>query len=245
MASSLAFKKTNFVKGISKWLLENKYNVGIPAEDMDVRKDLEEDELIGVKLAENIVSIISNGDSPRISGGKIGKEDLTQLLLPFIQLSDVVGYDFVRGSNLFLTIFADSLTPTEVEQRITAFLDSGKPLRKRAGIRIQLRPSDLEIELLLTYFDKNICKRDMATLMPKVSKYDMRTQVRVHTWYANIPDRMVLRGVRKGVFSGNWSPEESQLGSLKGIHEATKKIGGRIRGFYTEHLTDVLRYANL
>jgi hypothetical protein len=240
MQPSKSITKADFSKGICRWLVENDYHVGMPAKDMDALNDIDK---TGAKRAKAVIKMLSNGYVLLVTGGKISKEELASLLRPFSDLVDIVGYDFSYGSNLLLVLYADDLAPIEITRRVEEIIELAKPLRKKASVRVQFRPQTMEIELVLAFFSKKECEKCLAALMPNVWKYAMRPGIKLETKYAVISERKVFRGAKKGFIKGSWVAMEHSLGVLKILQDGARKIGGRLRGFYTEYLVQALEYA--
>jgi uncharacterized membrane protein YqaE (UPF0057 family) len=237
-APGLQKMQLSFAESMRKWLQKYGFHVGLPARDIDRKKDIRAGEKLADKLAmgaaEKIAEAVVDGAGVPVitTGGKISAADLLPLVTPFIQSSDLFGYNFIRGNKLFIVLFADYLSPGEVKDRVDHYLELQKPLRKKAGLRQNFTTTLLFIDILLVFWDNEKC-------MQMITDLDLRRALGFGRagFFSSVIDRvgwqyLFLNVPAQKVYIGNKVHVISALSATK-----YREAAGC---FYTEDLIEVL-----
>jgi hypothetical protein len=216
--------RTRFYEGMIHWLTRKKFQVGLPTQDRDVRKQIR-----WVKrIAKVAMSVLDVGTSMPmlITGSKIEAEKLLPLITPLASLSDLLGFRVDLGALLIPVISADDLATAEVLQRIRQIAELARPLGRAGVRRLGYQGMGTQVYLLLVYFDEQKYAQSVPTLMQHGILRDRRRIllgefVHLYTGFINVPKRTVV-----------WS-EQRLLGLLK----------SRPGIFSTKDLNDVLDLA--
>jgi hypothetical protein len=107
---------------MSRWLVENEFIVGLPSDDLPVNETSIRNiskslgsaaEMFGIPHAADLISVLLTSGA--------SAEQAQQALAPYLENSDLVAMKDGTYPSVFILIYADTLTPSQIIRRLEIF----------------------------------------------------------------------------------------------------------------------------
>lgn len=189
--------KATFTIGMTKWLQQSGYSIGLTPQKVDTEGDLK----FAEKIADVASTIITLSTSTWLTSGN-GSEELFQALVPYIPYADLLGSRLdLQMVKLIPVIYADELDPHALEQRFDHFIEIAGPLTE-FGPRLNFQSQgSANIFPLLVYFDQQKFAAQLPELLPFAWQKRIMRRIYLMAGLVNVPEQTVTWPERTGFFS--------------------------------------------
>jgi hypothetical protein len=205
-------QKQRFTHGVTRWLARAGYDVGLPEDDLALTAAT--DELKGaVALAGAVVHGLSLSWLISSEGNV---ERITEVLEPYAERADVLGFKVDLGVLLVPVVFTDDLTVGEVRSRLHDFAEHAPPAGK-IGARLLGTNAGVAVAPLLVYFDPARFAEDTEQLQEGGFRHVAGGNVKAH--FVDVANEQVAVSEPRGLFSGALIQIGEALNRLSGAEE--------------------------
>ena len=158
-----------------------------------------------------------------ISNGDISSAEIFDVLLPFVSLSDILGfYSESSNANLALVIFADELDAAAILNRLDEFTRLAEPLSEM-GVRMNGQSMGAgNVHTLFVYFDERKYAENVPVILPQGARRSAWKRIYLNSGFINVPGRTVVWSEEAGMLGG-W---RRSMASLFGTEKALQIFDG-------------------
>lgn len=228
----------DFKEKMISWFLEQNYYVGIPKEDFSEQLSIKLQREWAKWLSE--LADISWIEPVVVTGKPARSQEIGNAILPAIQQSNILGYQTGLICQLIPVLYVDSLSASEIVNRLQIYFSAGKQLRK-TGERIFLLKRQVLVSPLLIFFNHHDYQSRSEALLPYLSEMKILEQAYLVSGLVNVHQQTVHYPDSSFFSLSKTSTELANLGERR--HKATrwvKNLGGLVI-FDTHDLQEILQ----
>jgi hypothetical protein len=188
-----------FSAGLTQVLESQGFAIGLRAHDVKTEGAMKQ----GEHLVEAMTLLLGGGVGPGLlSGGGAEASQVSEALVPFVPLSDVLALRFDAAGLAILVpvVFADELDANEVGRRLTAFLELSPPLAEFGPRIYGTSSASCNTFPMVVYLDSARYAASVPSLLPLGFQKKVMARAYLRAGFVDVPSGAVAWAERPGVW---------------------------------------------